>query len=119
MASLFLVYRYSALKVRPPHGSSASNARFDFQIEGCLNDGSRKSTLAAGVAPGTAGGASGSALNRPPVVGHDGKPVRPQPMKRVATPGFENGLDIHTDAAAPWNRPTPPRTCAARSWSKR
>ena len=26
----------------------------------------------------------------------------------VATPGFENGFDIHTDAAAPWNRPAPP-----------
>src|SRR4051812_8752059 len=102
MASLFLVYRYSAPNTRPYHGNSVSSARLAFHSAGWRNSGARKSTLAAGVAPlKLVGCASGLALKVPPVDGQAGKPSVPQPTVRVATPVLVNGLDIHTVAAAP------------------
>jgi hypothetical protein len=39
-------------------------------------------------------------------------------MMRVAIPVLEYGFDSHTLAAAPWNRPTPPRSWVWRSLAK-
>src|SRR5450830_7356 len=99
----------------PYHGSSVSKATLAFQIEGWCRLGSRKSTLAAGIAPATIGWVSGLGLNRPSVVGHLVAPLPLQVMLRAATPGLEKAFEIQTEAAAPWNRPTPPRTCIGRS----
>ncbi len=77
------------------------------------------STFAAGVAPAMlVGWVSGFGLKMPaPVVGQRVAPLPEQVITRVATPGFENGFDIQTVAAAPWNRPAPPRICVCRARS--
>src|SRR5450830_885337 len=118
MASLFCVRRYSAPKTRPIHGNSCSNARLPFQIDGWRRLGDRKSTLAADAASAKfVGWAFGSGLNKPPTDGQALKPLVPQPTIRVATPGLANGFDIQTVAAAPWNRPKPPRNWVGRALS--
>jgi hypothetical protein len=76
-----------------------------------------KSTPAAGEFAETSGCASGFILNKPPVVGQAVK-LPPQPMNRVAIPVFEYAFESQTFAAAPWNRPAPPRNCIGRLLSK-
>ena len=116
MALLVRVWIHSAPACRPNQGSSRSKARFSFHTAGCLTLGARKSTLACGVElpRPVVGCSAGSAWNRPSVAGQAPSVPLPQPTVRSTTPVLEYGLLSHTDAASPWNRPTPPRSWPLR-----
>src|SRR5687767_15368178 len=96
----------------PQNGSSCSNARLAFHTDGCSKPGSSTSTSMR--AEPIAGGSYGSKTTPEQV----GKPLVPQPNTWMVVPGLVNELISHTLAAAPWNLPMPPRSCAGRSRSE-
>ena len=117
MPDWVLVCSHSAPATRVPTtgkaGSSASNARLAFHTDGCCRLGETASTAAAGGVPTSVGCAFGSGLKRAPAVAQAVKLA--QLSWATAAPVLEKGLDSQTLAAAPWNSPTPPRSCMRRS----